>query len=255
MNFISLINIITRNVITVDKDALLLRLEIDGRTQEIRLKPYYADILYALFSKHPIALGYGEIMALLKRHNLVISDFTRMHRKISEIRTFLINFHPSLNDLVYNTRGIGYGLPLRLKNLHQEVLHTAIKFKNAEITKNIAIIKELIVDAIQLTSENKAIKHAQGYVINRDPVREILIEKIAVFNECEHIILEKIRVHEADFTGLRAQYLFSKLRTYIGLARISEYPISETQWVDWFEQEVWLLFEDLQKLLKVAESL
>ena len=45
------------------------------------------------------------------------------------------------------------------------------------------------------------------------------------------------------------------VKTYVGLARISEYPISEAQWLDWFKQEVWMLFEDLKKLIRFAESL
>ena len=114
---------------------------------------------------------------------------------------------------------------------------------------------QLINDAIRLTSEHKIIWHAQGYVINRDPIRSVLVEKIALFNVCEQTILEQIRAHEADFTGIRVQYLFAKLRTYVGLARSSEYPISEMQWLDWFKQEVNLLFEDLKKLIKLAESL
>ena len=61
-------------------------------------------------------------------------------------------------------------------------------------------------------------------------------------------------MHEADFTGIRVQYLLAKLRTYAGVARISEYPISEAQWTDWFTQEVWMLFDDLQKQVKLVES-
>ncbi len=68
-------------------------------------------------------------------------------------------------------------------------------------------------------------------------------------------ILKEIRAHEADFTGLRISYFLAKLKTYVGLARISEYPISEVQWLDWFKQEVWMLFEDLKKLIRFAESL
>ena len=68
------------------------------------------------------------------------------------------------------------------------------------------------------------------------------------------IILQEIRVHQADFTGLRVGYLLAKLKTYVGLARISKYPISETQWLDWFKQEVWMLFEDLKSVVRSAEN-
>jgi hypothetical protein len=66
--------------------------------------------------------------------------------------------------------------------------------------------------------------------------------------------LKEIHTHESDFFGIRIQYLLSKLRTYIGLARISEYPITKVQWLDWFEQEVWVLFDDLQKAIKSTEG-
>ena len=128
------------------------------------------------------------------------------------------------------------------------------KFANIKITKAVQILETLIHDAIDMTSQNQVVKHAQGYVINRDPIRPILVEKISTFNDCEKIILREIRTHEADFTGLRIAYFLAKLKTYVGLARISEYPISEAQWLDWFTQEVWMLFEALKKLIRCAES-
>jgi|GEM_PF-2970199 len=254
MKFISLIDLISHNVITIDADAFVLRLEIDGQSRETRLNPYHGEILYALFNKHPVALEYEEITALLRMHNLVVTDSTRIHRKLSEIRSFLTAFHPSLNDLVFNTRRIGYSLPLRLKNLHYLENNKNIQFKNSKIAKSITIIKELIEDIIDLTSESEITRHAQGYIINRNPVLSVLVEKIAVFNGCEQTILEQICAHEADFIYIRMLHLLAKLRTYIGLARISEYPISEAQWLDWFKQEIWPLFDDLKKLVKLAES-
>ncbi|WP_316353589.1 hypothetical protein [Candidatus Trichorickettsia mobilis] len=92
-------------------------------------------------------------------------------------------------------------------------------------------------------------------MINRGSVRHILVEKISTFNECEKTILKEIRAHEADFTTLRINYLLAKLKTYVGMVRISEYPISEAQWLDWFKQEVWMLFEELKKLIRFAESI
>src|SRR5476649_1307927 len=130
MKFVSLIDTASQNVITVDSDALVLRLEIDGHSREIRLKPYYAEILNALFSKHPVALSYDEITRLLKLHNLIISDPTRLHRKLSEIRKYLSSFHPSFGDFIFNTRGVGYSLPLRMKNLHHLESNSAVQFKN-----------------------------------------------------------------------------------------------------------------------------
>lgn len=254
MKFISLVDTKNQNVITIDADNLILRLEIDGTPRDTRIKPYMASVLYELFNKHPSPLSYEQIIEVLKEHDLAISDFTRMHRKLSETRQFIQKLHPSLKNLILNTRSIGYSLPLRLKNLHQigDRLNET-KFSNIKITKAMQILETLIHDSIDMTSQNQVIKHVQGYVINRDPIRHILVEKISIFNECEKVILYEIRTHEADFTGLRIAYFLAKFKTYVGLARISEYPISEAQWLDWFTQEVWMLFETLKKLISFSE--
>ena len=254
MKFISLIDSSNQNIITIDTDSLILRLEIDGIPREIRLKQFMSSILYELFNKHPNPLSYDKIIEILKENNLIISDFTRMHRKLSEIRRFIQKLHPSLGELILNTRGVGYSLPLRLKNLYQSTnLKDNIKFISQKITKAVEALEALINDSIDITSQNKIIKHSQGYVINRNPVIDILVGKISIFNEYEKNILKEIHLHEADFTYLRINYLLAKLKTYIGLARISQYPISQSQWLDWFKQEVWMLFEEIKNLISLAE--
>ena len=256
MKFISLIDTNNQNIVTINAASFVLRIEIDGIPRESRIKPFMASILYEMFKNHPNPLLYCRIIEILKEYGLIISDLTRMHRKLSEIRQTIQKLHPCLGDLVLNTRGIGYSLPLGFKNLHHLGSQPDnTKFANSHITKAVQILEALINDSIVMTSRSKVIKNAAGYVINRDLLRHILIEKIAAFNECEKIILKEIRAHEADFTGIRITYLLTKLKTYVGLARISEYPISEVQWLDWFKQEVWMLFEDLKKLIRFAESL
>jgi DNA-binding winged helix-turn-helix (wHTH) protein len=252
MNFISLIDISSKNVITVDAYSLVLRLEIGSVPKETRLKKYHGEILYALFQQHPKSLSYDVITELLEFCGLIISDETRLHRKVSEIRRFLAKFHPSLADIIVNTRGVGYGLPLRFRNLPEMANDNGIRFKNKKISDSIAAIAELIEDAIHLTAHGKIIRNSQGYVMERNT--EILREKIRIFNECENMILQQIRMHEADFIFLRVQYLLVKLKTYVGLARISAYAISEAQWLDWFRSEIYTLFDDLKKMVKEAEN-
>jgi hypothetical protein len=224
MKFISLVDISSKNVITVDANSLVLRLEIDGVAKETRLKKYHGEILYALFKQHPKSLSYDEITELLETCGLIIGDETRLHRKISEIRSFLAKFHPSLANIIINTRGVGYGLPLQFRNLTDIANDDCIRFKNEKISDSIAVIAELIEDAIHLTTRGKIIRNSHGYVMERNT--EILQEKISIFNECEKTILRQIRMHEADFIFLRIQYLLAKLKTYVGLARISVYAIS-----------------------------
>jgi DNA-binding winged helix-turn-helix (wHTH) protein len=149
MKFISLIDISSKNVITIDADSFVLRLEIGSIPKEIRLKKYHGEILYVPFKQHPKSLGYDEITKLLETCGLIISDDTRLHRKISEIRNFLAKFHPSLADIIINTRGVGYGLPLRFKNLQDVTNDNGVKFKNKKISENIAILAALVESKTQ----------------------------------------------------------------------------------------------------------
>jgi hypothetical protein len=254
MSFISLTDIKTYNILSIDKPSLTLRIEVQGEISETRLKPYMAEVLYGLFNKHPEPLLYDEIVQLLKNHHLIISDPTRMHRKLSEIRNFLTAFHTSCANYIANTRGIGYNLPLRLKNLHQTEHKDQIEFKNPKITKIIINLHHLINDAINLTEKSQIIRHSQGYVMNRSLIKECLVENIRLFNDYEKLLMKEICMHEADLTSLRLTYFLAKLKTYISLARISEYPISQTQWKDWFVQEVWALFQEIKALLKLIET-
>jgi DNA-binding winged helix-turn-helix (wHTH) protein len=175
MKFISLVDISSKNVVTVNADSLVLRLEINGTAKETRLKKYHGEILYTLFSRHPKSVGYEEITDLLETCGSIISDETRLHRKISEIRSFLAKFHPSLADIIVNTRGVGYGLQLRFRNLPNMANDNGIKFKNEKINESILIIAALIEDAIHLTAHGKITQSSHGHVMERNA--EILQEK------------------------------------------------------------------------------
>ncbi len=155
MKFISLIDTNNQSIVTIDADSFVLRIEIDGIPRESRIKPFMASILYELFKGHPNPLPYDKIIEILKEYGLIISDLTRMHRKLSEIRQIIQKLHPSLGELVLNTRGVGYTLPLRFKNLHQlgnQPDNT--KFANSKITKAVQTLEALISDSIAMTSEN-----------------------------------------------------------------------------------------------------
>lgn len=209
MKFISLVDTKNQNIITINADSFILRLERDGTQQEIRLKPYMASVLYELFKKHPNPLSYENVIEILNRHHLNTNDLTRLHRKLSETRKALSKYHPTLTDIILNTRGIGYSIPLRLKNLNTlNKSHT--KFKNHEINKAIGILHSLITDAISMTKQGKIVPHSKGYIINRDLFRQSIVEKLTAFNECKKIMQKEIRAHEADFTALRIEYILAK---------------------------------------------
>lgn len=95
------------------------------------------------------------------------------------------------------------------------------------------------------------IKNSCGYIQKRDPKE---IEKnMEIFINCEKEILKSVNMHKVDFLFLRIQYLLTKLKTYVGLARISEFKISKLQWIDWFKTEVWNVFDDFLQILKESE--
>jgi hypothetical protein len=50
------------------------------------------------------------------------------------------------------------------------------------------------------------------------------------------------------------QYFLAKIKIYIDLSRISELPHFELKCLDAFQQEAWLLFDELKELLKLLES-
>lgn len=250
--FISLIDTKTSNIITIDASAYIIKLEIDGTIYETRLKGFASEILYELFACHPKPLEYVKIEKCLNEYNLIVTDLTRMHRKLSEIRSSLQEFHPSLKSLIINTRGIGYSLPLHLRHLYSTA-ESKVKFRNAKISDALKLIYNLIQDAIHLTSQSRIIKHSLGFITDRNSYKEILVEKIKIFNNLSDTLIEETHMHEAEFMAIRLKYLLTKLQTYIALARISEYAISEKEWLNWFSQEVLMLFEELQKLLKNIE--
>lgn len=264
MKLISIINLNNKNVITVDVDKLLLRIEAQNIAKETRIKPFVASFLYEIFASHSTPLSYNKIIAIFKQHNIVISDITRMHRKISEIRLLIQKMHHNLGlhteDIILNTRGIGYTLPLYFKNLrstfsHENKIDYNTAFLNQKITCAMQQIQSLIHDAINLTQQNKVIKLDSAYIMSRNSIVDNLSQNISSFDECEKIILTEIRLHAADFNYIRIQYILSKIRTYIGLARISQYPISDAQWLDWFTDESWTVFAELKKFLISAENI
>lgn len=254
MKFISLMDTHNQNVISVDRASFVLRLEIDSISKEIRLKPFMASLLYEIFSLHPEPLSYDKITAILRGYDLVITDLTRMHRKISEIRQVLQSFHPSLASILQNARGVGYSLPMHFKNLHQiGPEESNQKFATVKLSKAIKSLQSLIEESIDMTQGGAVTKHFLGFVMKQENAKNRIVKDLQVFEECEKTILKEISLHPADLISLRVNYLLAKLKTYIGQARISEYCISQAQWVDWFEQEVWMLFEELKNLIRLAQ--
>ena len=215
------------------------------------MKRYHADILYWLLNRHPNPVSYDEVMKILKNHGLVITDPTRIHRKISELREFIAKFDPQFKNMIINIRGTGYGLSLQFKNAEPENENGRIKFASKKIEENILLISGLIESAISFTEKSEIISGSYGYIQKRDSAQSE--KNIKIFNRCEKEILDSLHMHEADFIFLRIQYLLAKLKTYIGFVRISEFSISKSQWLEWFKAEVKKNFDELCKMIKESE--
>lgn len=255
MTTIALLDTRSQTIVAIDNASYVLRVEHNNTMKEARLKPFMASVLWAIFEHHPTPLSYDQLTEILRQHGLVVADLTRMHRKVSEIRQAIQAIHPCLENLILNTRGMGYALPIQFKSLHQGTQSVdAIKFSHPRIARALQTMEALVNDAIQMTTQAKIVKHHWGYMTDREPWRDRIAALIASFKDSVDMIWQELRLHEADFLALRIHDLLARLKTYVGLARLSEYPISDAQWHDWFKTEITQLFETLKKLIRDAES-
>jgi hypothetical protein len=248
MKFVSFINLKTQKIVSVNATSYLVSAEADGEIKELRLPSWGAEFLYILFKRHPHILSYPEILKIFQSHRLSIADTTCMHRKISEIRKTLTAL--GLGDLILNSRGAGYLLPLEFKNIDSLQKRHKIEFRNKDIEKAVQKIELLVQSAIEVTSQCEIVQSPDGYIMNRNPMKEVIASNLEIFDKCVSMMIKESQLHNADFMLLRLQYILAKLKTYIGLARIFEYSISQNQWQEWFKTEIYQMLEDVEMLLK-----
>jgi hypothetical protein len=248
MKFVSLIDLKTQKIVSVNATSNMVSVEADGEILEIRLPPWGAEFLYVLFKKHPNALSYPEILKIFQSHRLSTTDTTCMHRKISEVRKVLDMLN--LEGLILNSRGAGYLLPLDFKNIDSLQKRQKTEFRNKNVEECMQKIEILVQAAIEATSQCEIIQSSDGYIMNRTPVKDAIVNNLEIFDACVANIIHDAQLHSADFKLLRLQYIFAKLKTYVGLARISEYSLSSNQWLEWFKTEIYQTLEDVEQLLK-----
>jgi DNA-binding GntR family transcriptional regulator len=171
-----------------------------------------------------------------------------MHRKISEVRKALNTL--KLDGLILNSRGAGYLLPLEFKNIDSLQKRQKTEFRNKKVEECMQKIERLVQAAIEATSQCEIIQNPDGYMMNRTPVKDAIANNLEIFDACISNITNEAQLHSSDFKLLRLQYILAKLKTYIGLARISEYSISTNQWLEWFKTEIYQTLEDVEQLLK-----
>ena len=229
----------------LDSHALFFRISSDGAHKETRLKPHYAQILAVLFASHPKPAPYKTITHILKHHHLACPDETRLHRKISELRVFLTAFDPELNHLICNIRGIGYSLPLHLKDPETDDLCQNPAISNKKIKEALLCLEEYAKTSIVLSKRCNIKKMGNGYVLHRQPAHRELEHLLENYEKQKKKIYTELRLHSADFLYIRLDFLFAKLKTYLGLARISEFSITKDQWLEWHETETKQILADL----------
>ena len=203
-----------------------------GTKKATRLKPYFSSILCALFKEHPKPVSYHKMMSLLQKHNLSCPDETRMHRKVSDLRRFLSQVCPGTEKLIINTRGIGYSLPLFLRppDLFQ-VVKTA-HIPNSQVEKIIHNIKNLISLSANLSLKCNIIKKDDAFVLERKTVLQNIDSMLKTYEQQSKDLLAALKLHETDFYSIRIEYALAKIKTYIALARISDFPITKELWLE-----------------------
>lgn len=237
----------------VDSKALIFRISSDEDRRETRLKPHFAQILSALFSEHPVPASYEKITNILKDNQLACPDETRLHRKVSELRVFLEKFYPGLERLICNTRGIGYSLPLHFKDPETTELSRNYKISNKKIQNALSCIEEYARESIELSRKCPIIKADDSFVLQRKPVHINLEHLLQNYEKQKNEIYTELRLHPADFTYIRLEFLLAKLKTYLGLARISEFSITKEKWLEWHETEIKQILGELIYQIKQAE--
>lgn len=251
MKSISIVDMQDNRIITIDLDSLVFRIKCDEVLIEKRIKSYMASILYELFFQHPNPLSHDKIIDILKTHHIIVSDATRMHRKISEIRKFIHTMYPDLGDFVFNTRGVGYGLPLIFSKTNDMPINEHNhKNTNDNIESAIQTLERTLRNLINITSKNQ-IKYTSNSISANDAIQSFAREKIVILNECEKIILKEIRAHKADSVYMRINYILVKLKTYIDVLL----PMSHSQFYSWFRQDICSLFRELKKLINFTEKI
>ncbi|HCU07094.1 MAG TPA: hypothetical protein DIC42_05920 [Holosporales bacterium] len=238
----------------LDSKAFVFKISSDEFNKETRLKPHFAQILSALFTGHPGPASYEAITNILKRNQLACPDETRLHRKVSELRVFLVKFHPGLDHIICNTRGIGYSLPLQFKDPETNELSHNYKISNKKIQDALSCFDEYAKESIELSKKCSITKADDSFILQRKPVHANLEHLLENFEKQKKKIYTELRLHPADFTYIRLEFILAKLKTYLGLARISEFSITKDQWLEWHETEIKQTLGELICQIKQTEQ-
>jgi hypothetical protein len=254
MKFKQLYDPYSQSIYTIDGAAMIFSLSSEDLNINLRLKTHHCAILLALFNEHPKLVSYTSIKSILKKNKLTCPDETRLHRKISELRVLLIKEHPHLKEFISNTRSVGYNLPIHLKEPVDKDATRRDVLSDKILEKLLAQLDKLVETSCELSEKSSIVKVDDAFVLKRSDVKIELGKIIKKFVSLNDSMLKRLKLHNEDFLMIRIQFIMAKLKTYIGLARISEFSITKQQWDDWHQHEIRLVLEELMQLLKKATT-
>ena len=106
-------------------------------------------------------------------------------------------------------------------------------------------LENLIYQSVELSIKCDIIKVDSVFILKRKSVHTELENILQIFDIQKRKLLVELKQHPQDFLYIRIEYNLAKLKTYLGLARVSEFSITKEQWLDWHNHEVKRVFEDM----------
>ena len=134
-------------------------------------------------------------------------------------------------------------MPLRLKDPEKSNTTLLHRIAGKKLQHVICKLQEYVAQSLDLSRKCEIIKIDMGFILDRKPVHQ---ELEALMNQYEQQIT---KLRPADFVMIRLEFVLAKLRTYLGLTRISEFSISKEQWLDWHEHETQRVLAEIMELL------
>ena len=86
------------------------------------------------------------------------------------------------------------------------------------------------------------------------PVHEEIEVLLNQYNKNKKKLFSEIRAHSSDFIVIRIEFTLAKLKTYLGLARVSDFSVTKEQWIEWHDHESTQILTDLFELLQSIPS-
>ncbi|WP_031933775.1 helix-turn-helix domain-containing protein [Candidatus Hepatobacter penaei] len=254
MNVKQLIDTRTGWTYTLNVSAMVLEVSSEAAHRQHRLKLHHADMLAALFAHHPEPVSYAHLTSVLLKRHMVCTDDTRLHRKMSALRQTLHHVRPGLGDMITNIRGVGYGLPVSVKEPTPDQRQAGMRFKNKTLQDVVTHLTLYAEASLEMAKQCPFLKREEGWILDRQPVIHDVAASLTRLADDAHKVRRVLLQHPHDVVMLRIEASLALLGTYIGLARISEFAITHAQWAAWHRQETQRVIDQLVHLLAWAEE-